>query len=97
MSLPTEKRTTGIDGLEAPAGSEERCGEGSGQGCGEDTVTRDWDVWSVISEVEQFRVMTGTGVWSWGWVAGLSRSQVPRVLEAEVLVPKSSLVRVEPL
>ena len=32
--------------------------------------------------------MTGTGVWSWGWVAGLSRSQVPRVLEAEVLMPK---------
>ena len=85
-----------MDGLEAPAGSEERCREGSGQGCGEETVTRDWDVWSVISEVEQFRVMTGTGVWSWGWVAGLSRSQVPRVLEAEVLVPKSSLVRVEP-
>lgn len=83
-------------GWKLQRGQRRGVGEGSGQGCGEETVTRDWDVWSVISEVEQFRVMTGTRVWSWGWVAGLSRSQIPRVLEAEVLVPKSSLVRVEP-
>lgn len=65
MSVITNRKKNNRDQWAgSPSGVRRGVGEGSGQGCGEETVTRDWDVWSVISEVEQFRVMTGTGVWS---------------------------------
>lgn len=41
-------------------------------------------------------MMTGSEVWPWRWVAGLSKSQDTRVLEAPEPMPKSPLARVEP-
>lgn len=95
MSLPTGKKTNReINGLEAPTGSEERCGGRKwaglrGGGCRWRLCKCNFRGGAVSGDDRDRGVVLG--------VSGRAvKEPSPQGVGGEVLVPKSSLVRAEP-